>query len=40
MVAVHYVKRKKMMDRFTQSASVSVERLLLRLWQRGEKPLL
>lgn len=40
VVAVHYVRRKKMLDRFTQSASVSVERLLLRLWQRGEKPLL
>ncbi|HBV40456.1 MAG TPA: protease SohB [Erwinia sp.] len=40
VVAVHYVKRKRMMDRFTQSASVSLERLLLRLWQRGEKPLL
>lgn len=40
VIAVRFVTRKKMMDRFTQSAAGSVERLLLRLWQRGEKPLL
>lgn len=40
VIAVHYVRRKKMVDRFTQSAASSAERLLLRLWQRGEKPLL
>ncbi|MEM6159163.1 protease SohB [Erwinia sp. P6884] len=40
VISVRFVTRKKMMDRFTQSAAGSVERLLLRLWQRGEKPLL
>lgn len=40
VIAVHYVRRKKIVDRFTQSAASSAERLLLRLWQRGEKPLL
>jgi len=28
------------MDRFTSSAAESADRLLLRWWQRGEKPLL
>lgn len=40
VIAVRYTRRKKMMDRFTQSAAASAERLLLRFWQRGEKPLL
>ncbi|WP_338556189.1 protease SohB [Erwinia sp. E_sp_B04_7] len=40
VIAVKYSRRKKMMDRFTQSAAGSAEALLLRLWQRGEKPLL
>lgn len=39
-VGVRYLRRKKMMDRFTGSAAQSVDRLLLRWWQRGEKPLL
>ena len=38
--SVRYLRRKKMMDRFTGSAAESVDRLLLRWWQRGEKPLL
>jgi len=40
VVGVRYLRRKKMMDRFTGSAAESVDRLLLRWWQRGEKPLL
>lgn len=40
VIAVRYTRRKKMMDRFTHSAAGSAERLLLRLWQRGQKPLL
>ncbi|CAI0778692.1 Probable protease sohB [Serratia proteamaculans] len=40
VVRVRYARRKRMMDRFTGSAAESVDRLLLRWWQRGEKPLL
>jgi serine protease SohB len=40
VVAVRYARRKRLMDRFTGSAAESVDRLLLRWWQRGEKPLL
>ena len=40
VLGVHYARRRKMMDRFTQSAGSVAERLLLKLWQRGEKPLL
>ncbi len=40
VISVRYSRRKKMMDRFTQSAAASVEGLLLKLWQRGDKPLL
>ncbi|MBK0031552.1 protease SohB [Erwinia sp. S43] len=40
VIGVRFAQRKRMMDRFTQSAMASAERLLLRLWQRGEKPLL
>lgn len=39
-ISVRYLQRKKVMDRFTGSAANSLERLLLRWWQRGEKPLL
>lgn len=39
-VNVRYLQRKRVMDRFTGSAANSVDRLLLRWWQRGEKPLL
>ncbi|QCT21582.1 protease SohB [Jejubacter calystegiae] len=38
-VNVHYVQRKKLVDRFTRSAAESADRLLLRWWQRGERPL-
>ena len=40
VIAVRYARRKRMMDRFTSSAAASAERLLLKLWQRGDKPLL
>ena len=40
VVNVRYTRRKKLMDKFTGSMTKSVERLLLRWWQRGEKPLL
>jgi len=40
VVGVRYARRKSVMSRFTDSASASAERLLLRLWQRGDKPLL
>lgn len=40
VVGVRYLRRKKMMDRFTDSAAESADRLLMRWWQRGEKPLL
>nr|WP_253282863.1 protease SohB [Cedecea davisae] len=39
-INVRYLQRKKVMDRFTGSAAESLDRLLLRWWQRGEKPLL
>ncbi|UQY42522.1 protease SohB [Erwinia sp. PK3-005] len=40
VVSVRYMRRKKLMDRFTQSAADSAARQLLKLWQRGDKPLL
>jgi Periplasmic serine proteases (ClpP class) len=40
VMSVRYMQRKKMMDRFTGSAAESADRLLLRWWQRGQKPLM
>lgn len=40
VIGVRYAQRKKLMDRFTGSAAEAADRLLLRWWQRGEKPLL
>ncbi|WP_261643552.1 protease SohB [Erwinia mallotivora] len=40
VIAVRYARRRKLMDRFTQSAASSAEGVILRFWQRGEKPLL
>ncbi|MFC0139586.1 protease SohB [Erwinia mallotivora] len=40
VIAVRYTRRRKLMDRFTQSAASSAEGVILRFWQRGEKPLL
>lgn len=39
VVSVRYTRRKKLMDKFTGSAARSLDQLLLRWWQRGEKPL-
>lgn len=40
VIGVRYAQRKRLMDRFTHSAALSAERLLLRFWQRGNKPLM
>lgn len=40
VVAIHYQQRRRLIDKVTGSAAQSVDRLLLRLWQRGQKPLL
>lgn len=40
IVSIRYVLSKKMMDKFMGSAAKSVDNLLLRWWQRGQKPLL
>ncbi|ELY3445084.1 protease SohB [Cronobacter sakazakii] len=40
VVSLRYMQRKRLMDRFTGSAAQSLDRLLLRWWQRGQKPLL
>lgn len=40
LISIRFVQRKKVVDRFTGSAARSAEKLLLRLWQRGERPLL
>lgn len=40
VIGVRYQQRKKMLDRFTGSAAESADKLLLRWWQRGQKPLM
>ena len=40
VLSVRYMQRKKLMDRFTGSAAQSADRLLMRWWQRGQKPLM
>ena len=40
IISVRYTQRKKMMDRFTGSAAESADKLMMRWWQRGQKPLL
>ena len=40
LVGVRFTQRKRLLDRFTNSASESADRLLLRWLQRGQKPLL
>lgn len=40
LVGVRFTQRKRLMDRFTNSAAESADRLLLRWLQRGQKPLL
>ncbi|EOF9307168.1 protease SohB [Enterobacter cloacae] len=40
LVGVRFTQRKRLLDRFTNSAAESADRLLLRWVQRGQKPLL
>ena len=40
VVGIQYTQRKKMLDRLSHNATESADRLLLRWWQRGQKPLL
>ncbi|ADO48767.1 protease SohB [[Enterobacter] lignolyticus] len=37
---VRYLQRKKLLDRVTGSAAESADRLLMRWWQRGQKPMM
>lgn len=39
VVSIRYWQRKKLADRFTGSMANSLDRLLLRWWQRGQQPL-
>lgn len=38
VIGVRYQQRKKMMERFTGSATESIDHLLMRWWQRGQNP--
>jgi len=40
VLGVHYARRRKIIDRVTHNAGSVAERLLMKWWQRGEKPLL
>lgn len=40
VIGIRYQRRKKLLDRFTGSAAESVDRLLMRWWQRGQKPMM
>ncbi|WP_409308823.1 protease SohB [Pectobacterium sp. B1J-3] len=40
VLSVRYTRRKRLLERFTGSAGDTMERLMLRWWQRGNKPLL
>ncbi|SNY59375.1 protease SohB [Enterobacter sp. CC120223-11] len=40
VMSVRYLQRKKLMDRFTGSAAESADHLLMRWWQRGQKPMM
>ncbi|HED5645608.1 TPA: protease SohB [Enterobacter cloacae] len=40
LIGVRFTQRKRLLDRFTNSAAESADRLLLRWLQRGQKPLL
>ena len=39
VINVRYAQRKKLMDRFTSSAAESADRLMMRWWQRSQKPM-
>ncbi|SUC47236.1 Probable protease sohB [Providencia stuartii] len=38
IISIRYTQGKKMLERFTGSMSENVDKLLLRWWQRGQKP--
>ncbi|MEQ2024759.1 protease SohB [Xenorhabdus szentirmaii] len=40
VIGVNYFRRKRVMERFMGSAMENVDKLLVRWWQRGEKPIL
>ncbi len=40
ILAVHYIQRKKLAERLSLSMAEAADRLFLRWWQRGQKPLL
>lgn len=40
ILSIHYVQRKKLVDKLSLSMVEAVDRLFLRWWQRGQKPLL
>lgn len=40
VIGIRYQHRKKLIERFTGSAAQSVDHLLMRWWQRGQKPLM
>ncbi|WBT60370.1 protease SohB [Kosakonia oryzendophytica] len=40
VIGIRYQQRKKLMERFTGSATESIDHLLMRWWQRGQKPLM
>lgn len=40
VIGLRYQQRKKLIDRLTGSAAESADRLLMRWWQRGQKPLM
>ena len=40
VLSVRYLQRKKLMDRFTGSAAETADQLLMRWWQRGQKPMM
>lgn len=39
VIGLRYLQRKKLLDRLTGSAAESADRLLMRWWQRGQKPM-
>lgn len=40
LLSLSYARRKSIIERFTQSGATAVEKAALKLWQRGQKPLL
>lgn len=40
VLGVHYARRRKVIDRLTHSAASAAESVVMKWWQRGEKPLL